>query len=513
MVYFSHKVYYERFFVLKRFTALFLAVLTAFSLVSCGVFRSEEDVPTKPAKTLPAPTAQTVDTTPQTLPAPEPVPTPSGPVALIDGTTTAMMAPSFWNCSDELVADEAKIAEINEANTPAVMYYDKSGALCSVKIADVGETLPGDTVYCIITDNAPSGAYVDHAPMPDGYYTALDANRNTDAIPETVAVRYAVCTRRTMGYIYPTDDFITDEAGDYYYNNNAESELMPAQAVIVLHVSADGEWAYVLADTLGAWVREDALAYCADRAEWEAAKSPEDFLLITGNNVTLDVTPMPSAASAMALPMGTKLRLSDPIPTEVGGRRPISAFSVELPVREDDGSLGYETALVPISLDVHVGYLPLTSRGVITQAFKFLGHVYGWGGSFGSNDCSGFAKQIYSCFGVNIPRNSKPISEMTGLLSGDFTEGEPDGARLEKLASLTPGAILFFPGHIMIYIGTVDGVPYTISSLAMYIPASQAGQSTFTVDTVNTICITPMTVLSSGITWYQKISRYVDLKV
>ena len=182
-------------------------------------------------------------------------------------------------------------------------------------------------------------------------------------------------------------------------------------------------------------------------------------------------------------------------------------------MREEDGSLGYETALVPISLDVHVGYLPLTSANVISQAFKFLGHVYGWGGSFGSNDCSGFAKQVYSCFGVNIPRNSKPISEMTGLVSGDFTEGETDEARLDKLSSLTPGAILFFPGHIMIYIGTVDGTPYAISSLAMYIPASQAGQSSFTVDTVNSICITPMDVISSGVTWYQRITRFVDLKI
>ena len=306
-------------------------MLTAFSLVSCGVFREDDETSSKPASPVIAQTTEAPDTTPQTLPSPEPVKTPDGPVALIDGTTTAMMAPSFWKCSDTLIADAEKIAEINAANAPAVMYYDKSGTLCSVKIADIGETLPGDTVYCIITDHAPSGAYVDHSPMPDGYYDALDANRNTGAIPDTVNVRYAVCTRRTMGYIYPTDEFITDEAGDYYYNNNAESELMPAQAVIVIHTSADGEWAYVLADTLGAWVREDALAYCADRSAWEAAKSPEDFIVVTGNNVTLDVTPMPSKVSALTLPMGTKLRLSETIPTEVGGRRPISAFSVDFP--------------------------------------------------------------------------------------------------------------------------------------------------------------------------------------
>ena len=42
----------------------------------------------------------------------------------------------------------------------------------------------------------------------------------------------------------------------------------------------------------------------------------------------------------------------------------------------------------------------------------------------------------------------------------------------EKLAvikDLAPGSLISFPGHMTIYLGTVDGIPYVISATGTYV--------------------------------------------
>jgi hypothetical protein len=57
----------------------------------------------------------------------------------------------------------------------------------------------------------------------------------------------------------------------------------------------------------------------------------------------------------------------------------VSELQLDMGVRTESGGLELVPALLPPTADVAGGYLPLTSGGVLGQAFKFLVERYGWG--------------------------------------------------------------------------------------------------------------------------------------
>src|SRR5690606_8511268 len=113
-------------------------------------------------------------------------------------------------------------------------------------------------------------------------------------------------------------------------------------------------------------------------------------------------TPDMPAVSDLQLDMGIRLPVLKEWPgtKPVNGQAAYTSHVVELPVRNDDGSLAIVPALVPRIADVSADYLPLTRANVIRQAFKFLGERYGWGHSYDTRDCSGFVSEVYRSFGV-----------------------------------------------------------------------------------------------------------------
>jgi hypothetical protein len=121
------------------------------------------------------------------------------------------------------------------------------------------------------------------------------------------------------------------------------------------------------------------------------------------------------------------------------------------------------------SEEIHQGFLPYTSRTVIQQAFEFLDKPYGWGGMYGEQDCSEFIREIFSTTGVTLPRNSSDQAKVgipIGLLSG-----KADGERTKRLLveDAVPGITLVgMKGHIMLFLGIINGNAYVIHDLWGY---------------------------------------------
>ena len=486
---------------MKKWLALVLAAVLVAGLVTgcAGV----------PADPVPTDTTGTGDpAVTGTAPATD-VPSTDTPAADVP---TEMTSAAFWTTDQTVLMTAAEIAAVNEINAEAVCFTGADGQPASIRPFEITEDIPGDTVRAVIREIAfPTDDpvyYHDGEALSPAYWDAIAANCNTDAIPASVKPRYAIAVARTSAGCYPTADFFSDDRNDVYYCGNVMSEIFPGERLLVLHETADGEWLFVLAGTFAGWIPAAHAGFCESRDAWLAAGDPEQFLVVTGERIVLDTRPIADAASGAALFMGTKLRLLDDAGA-LYGRASYGAYTVAIPTRGADGALVFEPAFVPVSADVSVGYLPLTPANVVGEMFKFLGRIYGWGGSFDSNDCSGTVRQVMRCFGLELPRNSGDISAVPGLALGTFADETAD-ERAAVLSALQPGSILYFPGHIMMYLGTVDGTPYVISSCGMYAPPAPAKLS---VETVNCVCITPMTVRrGSGKTWLEAITRYVSFR-
>jgi hypothetical protein len=101
--------------------------------------------------------------------------------------------------------------------------------------------------------------------------------------------------------------------------------------------------------------------------------------------------------------------------------------------------------------------LPVTTANIARTANELIHKAYGWGGLYRNRDCSSMLKDLFTPFGIWLPRHSSHQA----LEGGGFID----------LSSLTPEArekmilqygvpfltLIWVKGHIMLYIGSVQG--------------------------------------------------------
>lgn len=112
----------------------------------------------------------------------------------------------------------------------------------------------------------------------------------------------------------------------------------------------------------------------------------------------------------------------------------------------------------------------LTRRQFLTDAFRYRGQLYGWGGYREGRDCSRFLLDLFAGFGVDLPRHSSDQA-----IAGEVIEVGPGLSESERLKVLDMAhrrglVLLHFPNHIMLYLGRDEGgVPMALHSFAEYL--------------------------------------------
>ncbi len=78
---------------------------------------------------------------------------------------------------------------------------------------------------------------------------------------------------------------------------------------------------------------------------------------------------------------------------------------------------------------------------VVSYASRFIGNPYVYGGTSLTNgaDCSGFVMSVFRQFGISLPRTSR--------------EQGRSGIDVGGLENAIPGDVIFYKGHIGIYMG------------------------------------------------------------
>lgn len=294
----------------------------------------------------------------------------------------------------------------------------------------------------------------------------LERAMDLGAVPASQPSRYGMVVRRADLRTFPDAMPVFSAPGALDIDRFQETALFPGTPVAVIHRSRDRRWLFVLSETYSGWIEAEAVA-TGGKAEVLEYGRRAPFVVVTGAQVRTVHTPERPAVSDVVLDMGVRLPLADlPRDTPVNGQHPAFGHAVELPVRDADGSLTFDPALIPRSADVSYGHLPLTPAGLISQAFKFLGERYGWGHRYDARDCSGFVSEIYRSFGLLMPRNTSAQARSPGL-DGVALDG-PTGRdqRLALLRDASVGDLVYIPGHVMMVIGRVDGETYVIHDTA-----------------------------------------------
>lgn len=280
---------------------------------------------------------------------------------------------------------------------------------------------------------------------PPDWVRKMAANAHLDDYPQGGFP--AVSVKRIDFRILPTQDSHSNypkrRSRDNPFDNLQESSAPAGTPLLVTHVSRDRKW--VLAETsyaLGWMPVTDVAAVDAEFMQrWE-----------NGRYVAIirDKTPVrdEKGVHRFSAPLGS---IFPKIGEDAGHTWILTA------VRDRRGKAFLRKARVQKSAaaDKPLSFTPLHTAQL---AAELAGEPYGWGGLYGRRDCSSMIRDLFTPFGLWLPRNSKEQSE-----SGRFTNIR-DLPLSERAARIIRQGVpwrtlLWTPGHIMLYIGVHQGQP------------------------------------------------------
>ncbi|MBR5267967.1 MAG: SH3 domain-containing protein [Lachnospiraceae bacterium] len=417
--------------------------------------------------------------------------------------TWQMCTADYWidrmNKPNEVLLTEDEIQDLNQK------ILKQSGT----NMYDLSKIAPTFNGVKMAANNAnfksPTGLYLDGKAVPEEYYEAIRNNIRNANVTEKMEIKYAFSVNRTEMKAYPYEEFLSDSKTDVEWDNLVSAAIRVNEPLVVYFFTADGKYALAKNSVCSGWVPTKDIAICANKAEWEEAQKMEQFLVVTGEKIYLEAGTAYPDVSEKCLPMGTVLELVSEKDTLLMNRMSWNNYVVKMPHRNEDGSFSQKKVLIPVNRDVNVGYLKMTRAEIVRQAFKCLGNRYGWGGMLNSQDCSGYIRDVYRCFGLDIPRNTTwqaamPV-QVTNL--GAMTDTE----KKQVLNRMEPGTILQFPGHEMLYLGEVDGRYYTINDISSMVSPVE-GETGDEVLRIRSVIVNDLTTRrKNGKQWLQQLSN------
>lgn len=410
-------------------------------------------------------------------------------IIYMDGVTKEMSYASYWSekvdGADQVLADWDKINVINQAiadgsGTGMINIatwdwtsYDGVARIERMKNTYLTSEIPYifNTYKAQFDANGNRYASIEEA-IADKFQPMIDNIEDPDATTN-MTVRYAICTTRTTMNEFPSDVPLYDDPTDPDFDYQPLSAVRVNEPLVIRLQSKDREWYYATSSCLSGWVPAEDVAICSDKEEWLDAwysDDPDAFLVVCDDRIVTEESNYAPEISKRELTMGSCLKLAneDEWSGLINNRSAHNNIVVWMPVRNEDGSFSKKLALISEHLKtagrVSEGYLPLTFENITRVSLNQLGDIYGWSGMLGSNDCSGYVRDVYRCFGLDLARNT--TYQQKQPVKGYSLSGMTDTEKIELIKTLPPGSVLFFSGHEMIYLGYEGEQLYVISSVS-----------------------------------------------
>jgi cell wall-associated NlpC family hydrolase len=302
-------------------------------------------------------------------------------------------------------------------------------------------SLPADEAFWGISSYGARQGYGENLlPIDRERWQDLVAALQRESYPSLARPAITVCNSNCR--VFPTNrPFFLDPAKagegfpfDYFQN----SALWTGTPLLVTHASRDGAWLFAEAGYVAGWLPVQDVAWADD--DFRAAYRTGRYAALLHDNVTL----RDEAGAFLTL---THLGTLFPLVSEDGiGRQ------VLVPVRDADGNAVLKTAWLATDAAA-VKPLPLQPARIAALANRMLGQPYGWGGLFENRDCSATLRDLFTPFGIWLPRNSAEQAK-TGGTFHDLAGLAPEEKRARLLQDGVPYyTLLWLKGHIGLYLG------------------------------------------------------------
>ncbi len=229
-------------------------------------------------------------------------------------------------------------------------------------------------------------------------------------------------------------------AGDAYPFDMFQNSRLPLGfPVKVFHNSKDGQWFYVQAGLISGWILASDLGF-VDNEIINFYKNA-DFGAIINEQTSWQMQGIKTFA---------KLGAIFPLV-----RKEIKDYIVAVPIR----GTGLTAKMHKIRLsenELTSWPLELTAKNIAVLAEQILGQPYGWGGMYGNRDCSSTLQDLFTPFGIYLPRNSWHQSKQGQIFDlTSFTSKEKEEFILNMAKPFQ--SFLYLPGHIGLYLGEFGG--------------------------------------------------------
>ena len=223
-----------------------------------------------------------------------------------------------------------------------------------------------------------------------------------------------------------------------YMQNTA---VWPGTPLYLSHLSADGAFVLAHCRYASGWIPVNDVAFAGPAFQKEYRAHP---LLA----VVRDRVPLRDESGLFRFEARVGMLLPLQAATAEG-------YEVLLPVRDATGRAVLVTARIAPG-DAAALPLPATATNLARVASTMLGEPYGWGGLFGHRDCSAMLLDLYTPFGLGLPRNSKQQGKAGTVIPLEGL-GDQDKEALILAKAAPFASLLWKPGHIMLYLGSRNG--------------------------------------------------------
>ena len=278
-------------------------------------------------------------------------------------------------------------------------------------------------------------------PNGDTYSDAFFAEISQNAAEGDFGIisAHAVTLRDTFLRNSPTTKPLLDDLNNpnnnLPFDNLANSLLGINQPLFVSHFTKDGEFALVQTDSVWGWVSAKDIKIISENDEnrFKNAK----FITILRDKTPITASNGEKFIARIGNLFIKKDETDETFTGEILTKNGFESFQISKQNAQN----------FPAKIDTY---------NVKTSLNSILGEPYGWGGYGKFRDCSLYTKDLMAEFGIWLPRNSKSQLKIgenyeLGTLSNE------DKIELIKREGVPYFTLLYFPGHVMLYVGQVDG--------------------------------------------------------